>query len=70
MGNDLSFLDLLTIFSFIVGVENLDLKIQQNEQLDRHLSKQDEELLAKIIAQNEELLEQNKQLIKLLEENK
>ena len=56
MGNELSFLDLLTIISFIVGVENLDLNIQQSAQIDQHLSKQDEELLAKIIAQNEEII--------------
>ena len=56
MGNNLSFLDLLTIMSFIIGVENLDLNIQQSDQLDQHLSKQDEELLAKIIAQNEEII--------------
>lgn len=70
MGNNLSFLDFITILSFIIGVENLDLNIKQSNQLEQHLSKQDEELLAKIIAQNEELLEQNKLLLSKLGETK
>ena len=65
----MSFLDLLTVMSFIIGVQNLDLNVQQSQQIDEHLSKQDEKLLAKIIAQNEELLEQNRLLLKKLEEN-
>ena len=56
MGNNLSFLDIITILSFIIGIENLDLNIQQSNQIDQHLSKQDEQLLAKVISQNEELL--------------
>lgn len=58
--NNLSFLDLLTIMSFVVGIENLEINIKQSNQLDEHLSKQDKELLSKII-------EQNEQIIKLLE---
>lgn len=57
MGNNLTFLDLLTIMSFIIGVENLDLNIQQSEQIDQHLSQQDEQMLAKIIAQNQEIIQ-------------
>jgi len=55
--NNLSFLDLLTILSFVIGVENLDLNIQQNDSLEQHLSNQDENLLNKIIEQNEEIVE-------------
>ena len=66
--NALSWLDILTIMSFVIGIENLELNIQQNQQLDQHLSKQDEELLAKIIAQNEELLKQNRILMEKLGE--
>ena len=61
--NSLSFLDALTILSFVIGLQNLDLNIQQSEQIDQHLSKQDEELLATIIAQN-------KEIIRLLKEKK
>lgn len=61
--NDFGFLDLLTILSFIIGLENLQINIEQSNQLDRHLSEQDEKLLAKII-------EQNEQIIKLLEEKR
>lgn len=56
MGNNISFLDLLTILSFIIGIQNLELNIEQSQQIDQHLSQQDEEMLSKIIAQNEELL--------------
>lgn len=59
----LSFLDLLTILSFIIGVENLSLNQKQVDNLETHLSKQDNNLLSKIIAQNE-------QIIDLLKENK
>lgn len=61
--NNLSFLDLLTILSFIIGIENLNLNIQQNDSLEQHLSLQDNKLLNKIIEQNEEI-------IRLLKENK
>lgn len=54
--NNLSFLDVLTILSFVIGVENLNLNIQQNESLEQHLSIQDEKLLRKIIDQNEEII--------------
>ena len=54
--NNLSFLDLLTILSFIIGIENLNLNIQQNDSLEQHLSIQDEKLLNKIIEQNEEII--------------
>lgn len=60
---DLSFLDAITIVSFLIGLENLQLNEQQNKQLDKHLQEQDNKLLAKIIAQNEEI-------IKLLREKK
>ena len=68
--NNLTFLDLVTIISFVVGMENLDLNFKQSQQLDKHLSEQDEKLLAKIIEQNEELLRQNIILIRKLEEKK
>lgn len=60
---NLSFLDIITIVSFVIGVENLRLNEQQNKQLDQHLHDQDNKLLSKIIAQNDEI-------IKLLRERK
>jgi succinate dehydrogenase flavin-adding protein (antitoxin of CptAB toxin-antitoxin module) len=67
---NLSFLDLISILSFVIGVENLALNQQQVSSLDEHLSRQDNDLLLKIINQNEELLQQNKILIDLLKEIK
>lgn len=66
----LSFLDVLTILSFIIGVENLSLNQKQVTDLEAHLSKQDSELLSKIIAQNEKLIQLDTRIIKLLEEDK
>ena len=65
IGNDnkWSFIDIISILSFIIGLENLELNQQQVSNLDKHLSEQDNQLLAKIIQQNEEI-------IKLLKETK
>lgn len=67
-GENWSFLDLISILSFIIGLQNLELNEKQVNALDRHLSEQDNKLLAKIIAQNDELIELDKKIIKLLEE--
>ena len=67
---ELSFLDVLSILSFIIGLENLSLNQQQVNSLEAHLSKQDNDLLSKIIAQNEELIQLDKEIINLLKENK
>ena len=53
----MKFLDLLTILSFVVGLENLRLNDLQMRQIDDHLSKQDTELLQEIISQNERIIE-------------
>lgn len=63
---NLSFLDILTILSFIIGLENLELNEKQVKHLEEHLSQQDENLLSKVIKQNEELIKLNKQIIELL----
>lgn len=65
---NLSFLDVLTILSFIIGIENLSLNQKQVSSLEQHLSKQDTDLLAKIISQNELIIKQNELLINLLKE--
>ena len=68
--NNLTFLDILTILSFVVGVENLELNTKQVENLDKHLAEQDivlkEEqnvMLEKAIKQNEEIIFLLKELI-------
>lgn len=58
-----SFIDIISILSFIIGLQNLELNQKQVSDLDKHLSEQDNRLLAKIIHQNEEI-------IQLLKENK
>lgn len=58
------FIDIISILSFIIGLENLQLNIDQNKQLDKHLKDQDEILLAKIIEQNEEIINLLKELRK------
>lgn len=40
--NDLVF-DLISIFSFIIGIENLGKNDEQISQLEKHLAKQDEQ---------------------------
>ena len=68
--NEWSFIDILSILSFIVGLQNLELNEKQISDLDRHLSEQDNQLLARIIQQNEELIDLDKEIIKLLKERK
>jgi len=55
--NNLSFLDLLTILSFLVGLENLELNEQQVSNLEEHLKQQDHVLIE----------EQNKMMIEILD---
>ena len=73
--DNLSFLDLITILSFVIGVENLGLNTQQVESLDKHLQEQDvvlkEEqnvMLDKAIKQNEEILSLLKELKECIQE--
>lgn len=60
---DWSFIDIINVLSFVVGVQNLELNERQIKSLDNHLRAQDENQLALIIKQNEEI-------IKLLKEKK
>lgn len=52
----LTFLDILAIGSFILAIKNLQLNNQQVEGLQNHLKLQDKEMLDKIIKQNEEII--------------
>ena len=70
LGEEWSFLDIISILSFIIGLQNLELNEKQAKALNDHLKEQDEKQLALIIKQNEEIINQNEGIIKLLEENK
>lgn len=58
-----NFLDIISILSFIIGLQNLELNEKQVQNLQNHLNEQDNNQLATIIAQNEEI-------IRLLKERK
>ena len=60
---DWDFIDIINVLSFIIGIQNLELNERQVKSLDNHLREQDENQLALIIKQNEEI-------IKLLKEKK
>lgn len=62
-GEQWSFIDVISILSFIVGLENLDLNQQQVDGVMQELQQHQNAMLSKIIQQNEEI-------IKLLKENK
>lgn len=62
-GGQWSFVDIISILSFIVGLENLDLNQQQVDGVMQELQQHQNAMLSKIIQQNEEI-------IKLLKENK
>lgn len=57
-----SFVDIISVLSFIIGLQNLELNEKQVKSLDNHLKEQDEGLLAKIINQNEEIIALLKEL--------
>ena len=63
-----SFIDAISVLSFIIGLQNLELNERQVKALDNHLKEQDENQLALIIQQNEILIELDKEIIKLLKE--
>ena len=52
----LTFLDILSIGSFILAIKNLKLNNDQVNGLQKHLQEQDENLLKTIIKQNEEII--------------
>ena len=55
-GKNWSFIEIINIFSFILGLQNLELNEKQVKSLDNHLKQQDENQLALIIQQNEEII--------------
>lgn len=53
---NLDFLDILTILSFIIGLENLNLNQQQVSGIMDELQKNQNAMLETIIRQNEEII--------------
>lgn len=53
---NLDFLDILTILSFIIGLENLNLNQQQVSSIMDELRKNQNAMLETIIRQNEEII--------------
>lgn len=56
------FIDLVNILSLVVGLENLSLNEEQVNNLEEHLKRQDQELLTRIIEQNDEIIKLLKEI--------
>nr|DAR59153.1 MAG TPA: hypothetical protein [Caudoviricetes sp.] len=54
---DLDFLDIITLLSFVISIENLQLNQQQSSIVMDELRKNQNAMLATIIKQNEEIIE-------------
>lgn len=67
--NNFDFLDMLEIMAFIIQVMDYDATIKQvgNNDLMEEMRRQDSEYLQKIIGQNNEIIEQNKAILRALE---
>ncbi len=70
MDKEFTFLDILTILSFLVGVENLNLNIKQIDSLDKHLQEQDSILIEQQNKMLEKIINQNEEIISLLKGGK
>lgn len=67
-GKELEFLDILTILSFIVGLQNLELNQKQVDGLMSEMQDHQNSMLSTIIKQNEVIIQQNEDIIKLIKE--
>lgn len=56
------FIDTISVLSFIIGLQNLELNEKQVKGLDEHLKSQDNNQFAKIIRQNKEIISLLKEL--------
>ena len=70
MDSGIAFGDIIGLLGLMIGLQNLSLNEEQVDNLEAHLSKQDNEMLQKIIKQNIEIIDQNNTIIRLLEEMK
>lgn len=58
----LEFLDVISILSFIIGIENLELSKKQVESLSKEVTDNQDTMLKIIIQQNEEIIKLLKEL--------
>lgn len=66
--NELEFLDIISILSFIIGLQNLELNQKQGDGLMSEMTDHQNSMLSTIIKQNKLLIQQNEQIINLLKE--
>ena len=62
------FLDVISILSFIMGLQNLELNQRQVDGLMSEMRDNQNSMLHDIIKQNEIIIQQNEELLKLLKE--
>lgn len=62
------FLDVISILSFIIGLQNLELNQRQVNGLMSEMRDNQNSMLHDIIKQNEIIIQQNEELLKLLGE--
>lgn len=62
------FLDVISILSFIIGLQNLELNQKQVDGLMSEMRDNQNSMLHDIIKQNEIIIQQNEELLKLLGE--
>ena len=70
MYNEITFLDIINILSYIIGVENLRLNEEQARQLDKHLEEQDHILIEEQNSMLKTIIKQNDEIISLLKGGK
>lgn len=72
MNNNENFNNKLDMFSDILQLANFAMLVEDanNNDLLKYLQHQDNDLLATIIKQNEEIIEQNEQILKLMKGEK
>lgn len=63
---NLDFIDIISILSFLIGLENLELNEKQVNDLDKHLSSQDDILVKDQNIMLKEIIRQNEEIIKLV----
>lgn len=66
MNNEFEFLDVLTILSFVISLQNLELNQKQVTNLEQHLAQQDHILIEEQNAMLQTIIEQNKEIIDIL----
>lgn len=70
MNKQLTFLDILNIASFLIGIENLEMNLDQNDKQDlqKNLSEATDKLLAEVHAHLEAQDKKIDEILKRLEE--